>query len=951
VDPFTASVLSAAAGQLLADGVSKASRVMAGGGGTALPAYDAQAPLFDEHGDLAVILEGSQADAVNEFLGDPRVRVLAESRALAPIVVEPNQLDGTCAAMSEAFLDLATSVVPNVDRATWQLIWSRFEGELEATFATPALSGALMPEHHVALQSASAVLVIDSRERARVPIWLRDLADLASKPEVLRETQLIASDICRAVVSEFEDLRFEHAMEDVRRPLRDLYVERNLLRADNGKHQSSADLFAADTYARAVVTGAPGAGKTTLTQHVLHGAGDSGTNAVPLRARAREINLDTELLIDEIAAAIRRDFQLAAVTPETIDTLLTLGRAFVVFDGIDEVLSLPARKKLAAKIETFSKRYPMSTILVTSRDVGYEQAAVSSDIFTRFKLLPFDDGQVREYAKKWFSGTASSTDLVSSFLNDLEAVPDLRENPLMLSLLCTLYKARREIPRNRRQVYNQCAELLFKRWDSLRDIDQPVDHVEHGHDLIQEIALWYFKSKTVQRGVEEKQLQGIIAAYLMDSAGVLAADAKHRAREFVEFCAGRAWLLGYTGSSPAGERLFIFTHRTFMEFFAAEGLARNIGAPEELATIVCEAYKENASSVLPELIISAAEASRRGAGKAIVQEVKKKERLIGGRGEGRYLPLRVRIAAVLPLQPAVQDQIWVDTLEYLSKESSDLRSEVFDAVLDLPRDPRSRLTAHVLDPEAVGKLVNSQEQHRYQKALMEHWIIKYILGDTNLYESDWQASIDELWRRVGGGSPSKSSDLMRFYALTHERQSFNLKQSDIALWFEIPKSRGFPGPLFNTFERLASGVQPDAVDEALLDYAVARGRPGMSSFSAAKEISSHLVYVQWRSRGQNPVEDRRFRAVLMGPVVVALERGLLTSQDVAALSTFVNVDLTRLEASRQQTLELDMDDFKGIEPYGELELAELGMPPWVAQWATSLRTYLVEDPQPSFAPR
>jgi hypothetical protein len=51
-------------------------------------------------------------------------------------------------------------------------------------------------------------------------------------------------------------------------------------------------------------------------------------------------------------------------------------------------------------------------------------------------------------------------------------VPDLRANPLLLSLMCILYRGEGSLPRNRAEVYEQCANLLFHRWDARRHIHQ-----------------------------------------------------------------------------------------------------------------------------------------------------------------------------------------------------------------------------------------------------------------------------------------------------------------------------------------------------------------------------------------------------------------------------------------------------------------------------------------------
>jgi predicted NACHT family NTPase len=60
-------------------------------------------------------------------------------------------------------------------------------------------------------------------------------------------------------------------------------------------------------------------------------------------------------------------------------------------------------------------------------------------------------------------------------------------------------------------------------------------------------------------------------------------DARAAAAEFVEFCRGRMWVFSEVGTTATGENLYAFTHRTFLEYFAAAWLAYDCDTPERLA--------------------------------------------------------------------------------------------------------------------------------------------------------------------------------------------------------------------------------------------------------------------------------------------------------------------------------------------------------------------------------
>jgi hypothetical protein len=70
-----------------------------------------------------------------------------------------------------------------------------------------------------------------------------------------------------------------------------------------------------------------------------------------------------------------------------------------------------------------------------------------------------------------------------------------------------------------------------------------------------------------------------------------------------DFCKGRMWVLSDVGITPAGESLFSFTHRTFMEFFAAAHLAYGCDTPEQLAAALAPKLARSEWDVAGELAV------------------------------------------------------------------------------------------------------------------------------------------------------------------------------------------------------------------------------------------------------------------------------------------------------------------------------------------------------------
>ena len=186
--------------------------------------------------------------------------------------------------------------------------------------------------------------------------------------------------------------------------------------------------------------------------------------------------------------------------------------------------------------------------------------------------MELDNSQVVSYATNWFEldegrPIAEREMLAKSFIKDSEFVADLRVNPLMLSLMCGIYATENYIPRNRPEVYEKCALLLFERWDKQRGIQVPLSFEAHVYAAMRSLALHMYSKETPQ--MRRQELVSFIKNYLLDKRFDDADVAEAAAEGFIDFCKGRAWVL-----TDVGEEKYGFTHRTFLEYFSASQLVR-----------------------------------------------------------------------------------------------------------------------------------------------------------------------------------------------------------------------------------------------------------------------------------------------------------------------------------------------------------------------------------------
>lgn len=343
--------------------------------------------------------------------------------------------------------------------------------------------------------------------------------------------------------------------------LESLVDNRNvILFGDPGSGKSTNVRFAALELAKSVTEGSLEAIPFHVTLRNLTSQGDS--NNLPSLIR---------FLMDHIAS----DFE-GVLSENHVRFLLHSGRAVIFLDGLDEILDVGVRRTVTTKVAAMLDSFPSSAYVVTSRSSGYDEAPLSIEA-SRFSTAEFSRRQVADYADWFFInhgiGPYRQAQGVTGFMKQTEVVKDVRANPLMLGVLCGLYATGRSLPGNRTEVYRQCAEMLFEQWDQLKDTYTRVVDQEVAERSIRALA-----HQVLRSGKEEIAL-GDLHEFLRGTyEDALTCDplvAAQKADETIKLWRGRRWILTFDGRRD-GEEWYRFSHRTFLEYFAAEHVAYSV---------------------------------------------------------------------------------------------------------------------------------------------------------------------------------------------------------------------------------------------------------------------------------------------------------------------------------------------------------------------------------------
>jgi len=594
----------------------------------------------------------------------------------------------------------------------------------------------------------------------------RHVAALTEEPDIESERDFL-NRYRRHVVDQHGKLEPPDFQRRRRVPIADLYVSPDIklmayAPTSMVNHALSIDSFM-EGLDRTVLLGSPGAGKTTASTVVMYRHAVDHERRTPFLVVLRDFAVGDRSVVAHIEHQLETFYQCPAPSG-LISRLLLDGAALIIFDGLDELLDPGQRAEIASVVERFATEYPHVRVLVTSRVVGYDQARLDETQFTAYRIDEFDNARVEEYVTKWFNQESDLSGAqveawANGFINESKTVTDLRSNPLLLALMCILYRGERSIPRNRVGVYEKCAELLFDRWDARRDIHAKLRTSHLFEPTLRHLAFWIFTRDSSQTFVTETELIKTTTAYFLERGYEDVDLAKEVAREFVDFCCGRAWVFSDSGLTPEGEKLFTFTHRTFLEYFTAHQLASSHDTPEKLARKLGPRLAHQQWEVVAELAIQIENRNvERGAERLVATLLDSR---LSGRSRSNILTFLARCLESVELPPKLIRRLTEETIKQALGSSNNSQHQPFQTLLKTCWSSRE-IVRSVMEDQIRERLASDGNDERLNG-------LRIALSYPDKHESWVRPELFKYWRNTAIEQAKKHRDLI-VEAASHDRQ-------------------------------------------------------------------------------------------------------------------------------------------------------------------------------------
>jgi len=348
---------------------------------------------------------------------------------------------------------------------------------------------------------------------------------------------------------------------------------------NNGKTLNYSDIFT--TEKNIVVLGEPGAGKSLLVKDIILRVINDNLSSVKLRKMKNNIPFRIELrkynevrerksVIEYFSDVFKVEFQIN-ISTEILTYIFSKKETIVFFDGFDEIFDKKHKEIIKGLIDAFSTKYQKCKCIVTSRFIGYHEVRFNNKLYDEFSIQHFNSNQIEELVTKFYKTQYKAIERQKKHTKDsIEQIEknvdnDLKQNPLILTLILILINNNIAIPDSKLEIYESCTKTLVDTIDAKEKELKFEMPVKNKRAVLDFLGYWQYEQTTKNQPVEYEKAIQALSDYLLHKKEVSDyTEAESKAEKFLEYAEKRSIYFENN-----------FTHKTFLEYFTADYLFIN----------------------------------------------------------------------------------------------------------------------------------------------------------------------------------------------------------------------------------------------------------------------------------------------------------------------------------------------------------------------------------------
>ena len=358
------------------------------------------------------------------------------------------------------------------------------------------------------------------------------------------------------------------------------------------------DIFKRDNIV--YITGGAGYGKSLFTKKIINNYKDlnifHSEEYLVIYGELKSFypnGEDSPLSVVDFLRNSIRSSTLIDVSNDFIEFYLNSGRCIILLDALDEVDKSKRSELHENVIAYFKSQNPNNKVCITSRDRGF----IPERNVEVLKICPLNNEQIEKYVDKIIAlGKFEKTDK-DSFMAQTQILVEkgFLSSFLVLSLLINIYKAERELPENKLDLYQKCFEYIANKREKEKTTTSfdwnVISPIMKDNTFIELARLCMPNNSNVDKIDIKNRLVGIYKTKYGCEV-----DAENAVDEFLKFCSDRTELF-----VPSAEDKYKFFHRSFFEYFYSFYIFLRC---ENAETMLAELVKFDVDSEVFELTVA-----------------------------------------------------------------------------------------------------------------------------------------------------------------------------------------------------------------------------------------------------------------------------------------------------------------------------------------------------------